>query len=313
MKRLCIAILLTFALVHARHGYGQSLRVATWNVENLFDTAHDAGKDDLEFMPQARRRWTATRYWRKLRDIAQTLAAMELPHLVALQEVENDTVLRDLTRRTPLWPARYRYIVTDSPDGRGVDVALLYRPEVFGLLEWRAVRVPSAEHGLRPTRDILVAKGTVGRDTLHVCVVHMPSRRGNNRASRLNRHLAMRCLGAVADSLRGGKVIIMGDFNAEPGDTALAALTARMPTLLPTDRRTLRGRRGTYYFRGVWGYLDHIIVSPPLYRHAKGQARECRFPWLLRTAKGIPYRTYGGTNYMGGTSDHLPLVADFGF
>lgn len=313
MKHLFMAILAYLSLAHAACIHGQRLRVATWNVENLFDTIHDAGKDDHEFLPQAPRQWNSPRYWRKLRNMAQTLAAMELPQLVALQEVENDSVLRDLTRRTQLWPAKYRYIVTDSPDTRGIDVALLYRPDAFSLLSWHAVRIPSAGHGLPPTRDILVATGMTGKDTIHVCVVHMPSRRSNNRASRQNRNLAMQTLCDIVDSLQGKKVMIMGDFNAEPGDTALTPLLSRMHTLLPTDRKTLRGRRGTYYFRGLWGFLDNIFVSPSFREQAVSQAQECRFQWLLRTNKEIPHRTYGGTNYLGGISDHLPLIADFDF
>lgn len=308
MKHLFAAILLSLALAHATGACGQKFRVATWNVENLFDTIHDAGKEDYEFLPTAGRQWNSQRYWRKLRNISQTLAAMELPHLVALQEVENDTVLRDLTRRTPLWSAGYRYIITDGRDERGIDVALLYRPEVFDLLSWRFVSIPVMEHGLSPTRDILVAKGRVGQDTLHVCVVHMPSRRNDNLQSRQKRYLAMQTLCHVVDSVGCGKILIMGDFNAEPGDTALAAFSSRMCTLLPTDRKTLRGRRGTYYFRGVWGFLDHIFVSPSLREQAGEQAWECRFPWLLRTQKEIPHRTYGGVNYIGGISDHLPLM-----
>lgn len=313
MKQLFAAILASLALAHAPETCAQRFRVATWNVENLFDTVHDPRKDDHEFLPAATRHWNGARYWRKLRNIAQTLAAMELPAVVALQEVENDTVLRDLTRRTQLWPAGYRHIVTDSPDVRGVDVALLYRPEKFKLLSWYAVRIPSAEHGLSPTRDILVATGLVGQDTLHVCVVHMPSRRNNNRRSAQNRRLAMQTLCHVVDSLSDRKVVVMGDFNAEPGDAALSVLhtrPTRLHTLLPTDRKTLRSRRGTYYFRGVWGFLDHILVSPALHKRSTGQAWECRFPWLLRTSKEIPHRTYGGTSYLGGISDHLPLAAD---
>lgn len=311
MKQLFAAILASLALAHAPETCAQRFRVATWNVENLFDTVHDPRKDDHEFLPAATRHWDGARYWRKLRNIAQTLAAMELPAVVALQEVENDTVLRDLTRRTQLWPAGYRHIVTDSPDVRGVDVALLYRPEAFRLLSWHAVRIPSAEHGLSPTRDILVATGLVGQDTLHVCVVHMPSRRNSNRRSAQNRRLAMQTLCHVVDSLSDRKVVVIGDFNAEPGDKSLLELSSRMCTMLPTDTKTLRRQRGTYYFRGVWGFLDHIFVSTVLQEQSLGQAQECRFPWLLRTAKDIPHRTYGGDSYLGGISDHLPLIADF--
>ena len=303
-----LSILLPLTSVH-----GQRFRVATWNIENAFDTVHDEGKDDLEFLPHAERRWHSGRYWRKLRGITQTLAAMELPALVGFQEVENDTVLRDLTRRTALWSARYKYVITDSPDERGVDVALLYNPQVFSLLSWHAVRIPSQEHGLRPTRDILVANGMVGKDTLHVCVVHLPSRRSNDAATRQNRTLAVHTLCNILDSLKGRKVMIMGDFNAEPGDEIFTSMSQRLETLMPTDRKTLNDKRGTYYFRGVWGYLDHILVSPELHRHSLGKATECRFPWLLRTEKQIPHRTYGGTSYLGGLSDHLPLTAEFSF
>ena len=303
-----LSMLLPLTSVH-----GQRFRVATWNIENAFDTVHDEGKDDLEFLPHAERRWHSGRYWRKLRGITQTLAAMELPALVGFQEVENDTVLRDLTRRTALWSARYKYVITDSPDERGVDVALLYNPQVFSLLSWHAVRIPSQEYGLRPTRDILVANGMVGKDTLHVCVVHLPSRRNNDAATRQNRTLAVHTLCNIMDSLKGRKVMIMGDFNAEPGDEIFTSLSQRLITLMPTDRKILNDKRGTYYFRGVWGYLDHILVSPELHRHSLGKATECRFPWLLRTEKQIPHRTYGGTSYLGGLSDHLPLSVEFSF
>lgn len=287
--------------------------MATWNIENAFDTVHDEGKDDHEFLPQVERRWHSGRYWRKLRGITQTLAAMELPALVGFQEVENDTVLRDLTRRTALWSARYKYVITDSPDERGVDVALLYNPKVFSLVSWHAVRIPSQEHGLRPTRDILVANGMVGKDTLYVCVVHLPSRRNNDASTRQNRTLAVHTLCNILDSLKGQKVMIMGDFNAEPGDEIFTSMSQRLVTLMPTDRKTLNDKRGTYYFRGIWGYLDHILASPELHRHSLGKATECRFPWLLRTEKQIPHRTYGGTSYLGGLSDHLPLTAEFSF
>ena len=308
MRRLIVLLLMLLSMIST---HGQRFRVATWNIENAFDTVCDESKDDLDFLPHAERRWHSGRYWRKLRGITQTLAAMELPVLVGFQEVENDTVLRDLTRRTALWSARYKYVITDSPDSRGVDVALLYNPKVFSLLSWHATRVPSVEHGLRPTRDILVASGIVGEDTLHVCVVHLPSRRNNDRATRQNRALAVATLCNVLDSLNDEKVLVMGDFNAEPDDEIFTHLSKRLVTMMPSDRKMQNEKRGTYYFRGIWGYLDHILVSPELHKRALGKAAECRFTWLLRTEKQIPHRTYGGTSYLGGISDHLPLISDF--
>ena len=304
-------ILLLFMLLSMILAHGQRFRVATWNIENAFDTVHDEGKDDFEFLPGAERRWHSGRYWRKLRGITQTIAAMELPALVGIQEVENDSVLRDLTRRTALRSAHYQYVITDSPDERGVDVALLYNPRQFSLLSWHAVRVPSRQHGLHPTRDILVASGMIGSDTLHACVVHLPSRRNTDSATQRNRALALATLCGVLDSLKGKNIVVMGDFNAEPGDKIFSQLSQYLCTLMPTDKKILKAKRGTYCFRGIWSFLDHILVSPKLHSYANGEARECLFPWLLRSEKQVPHRTYGGTSYLGGLSDHLPLVADF--
>lgn len=311
MKKRYLIVLVILLHISGIRMHGQTFRVATWNLENAFDTAHDDGKDDLEFTPTTVRRWNSGRYWRKLRGISQTLAAMQLPDLVAIQEVENDTVLRDLTRRTPLRKAEYRYIMTDGPDRRGVDVALLYKKNSFTLLSWKSLHIDTERYGLRPTRDILLAHGVTGKDTLHIMVLHLPSRRNNNRATRLTRDIAVDVICHTMDSLNGRKVIVLGDFNAEPGDMIFERLEHHLCTLLPTEKKTLRGPRGTYYFRGIWGYLDHILVSPPLLSSACGKAEECRFPWLLRGKKQIPYRTYGGTSYLGGLSDHLPLTVSF--
>lgn len=299
-----------FVLFPALFLEGQRFRVATWNIENAFDTLHDEGKNDWEFLPSAEREWNSGRYWRKLRGISQTIAAMELPVLVGLQEIENDTVLRDLTRRTALWNAHYRYLVTNSPDERGVDVALLYNPKMFSLLHWKALSVPAVENGLRPTRDILLACGKIGSDTVHVCVVHLPSRRNNNRSTRQLRSLATKTLTTMLDSLRGRNVIVMGDFNVEEGDGLFDELSSTLSPLLLKVGKGSNTVRGTYYFRGIWGYIDHILVSHALKPYVIGTSRECRFSWLLRTTKNIPHRTYGGTNYIGGLSDHLPLVVD---
>ena len=150
-----------------------------------------ASKQDEEFLPEGSYHWTRTRYWRKVDRVAQELAACGggsdgygLPDLMALCEVENDSVLVDLTRKSLLRTAGYDYVMTHSPDRRGVDVALVYSPFAFSLLNSYAMRVPLIR-GMRPTRDILYASGRlIGGDTLHVFVVHAPSRLGGEMASR---------------------------------------------------------------------------------------------------------------------------------
>lgn len=156
------------------------------NCENLFDTRHDSLKNDMEFTPEGSYHWTRTRYWRKLNNLAKELVALgekgnkewEIPDLVALCEVENDTVMTDLTKRSLLRLAGYEYLMTSSPDERGIDVALMYLPSSFCPLRSYPIRIKSLA-GMRPTRDILYVSGLLlGGDTLHVFVVHAPSRRG---------------------------------------------------------------------------------------------------------------------------------------
>ena len=184
------------------------LRVLEWNVENLFDTVHDEGFRDEEFLPQSERHWTGYRYWQKLNDVARVITSVaedgHIADLVGLCEVENDSVLTMLTQRSLLRTLHYQYIMTHCEDERGIDVALLYQPARFRPVEHRAVRVPSYVHGFRPTRDILYVKGLVlsgeGLDTLHVLVVHLPSRAGGYEGDQ-NRRLAAQTLWATVDSI----------------------------------------------------------------------------------------------------------------
>ena len=295
------------------------LRVMTWNVENLFDTVHDEGFQDEEFLPGSERRWTRHRYWKKLTDISKVISAVAeeggVPDLVGLCEVENDSVLHTLTRRSALRQLGYEYVMTHSEDARGIDVALLYQPVHFRLLDTRSIRVPSQEVGLPSTRDILYAKGLVlakqGIDTLHVMVVHLPSRAGGHEGDR-NRQLAARTLWHVVDSilLRGGidpHVVVMGDFNAARRDKVFK----HAPLRLTDDTRL----SGTYCYRGFWQWIDHILVSPSV--QTQGLARPIRLPWLLEENKtysvDMPFRTYRGPSYHGGVSDHLPVILDLLF
>lgn len=296
----------------------QPLRVMTWNVENLFDTVHDEGFQDEEFLPRSERRWTRHRYWQKMTDVSRVIAAVAeeggVPDLVGLCEVENDSVLHTLTRRSILRQLGYEYVMTHSEDARGIDVALLYQPVHFRLLEAQDIRVPSREAGLPATRDILYAKGLVlaekGIDTLHVMVVHLPSRAGGHTGDR-NRNLAARTLWNAVESIMaqggGAQVVVMGDFNAGRRDKVFK----RAPLRLTDDTHS----PGTYCYRGFWQWLDHILVSPSV--QTRGPARALRLPWLLEENKtyggDMPFRTYRGPTYHGGVSDHLPVVLDLVF
>ena len=206
------------------------LRILTWNVENLFDTLHDEGCHDEEFLPISERKWTSPRYWRKQGAIARTLvAAAELQpiDLIGLCEVENDSVIHHLCRRTRLARLGYEYLISHSRDKRGVDVALLYQPVTMSLITHQSLRVPFDSLRERPTRDILHATFRAPRgDTIDVFIAHFPSRLGGAAHSSPYRERAANLIAHTADSLLRLRIrphlIAMGDFNDEPSDPSIA-------------------------------------------------------------------------------------------
>ena len=299
--------------------------VVELNCENLFDTVDDSLKQDEEFLPASSHHWTPYRYWTKLNHIGQEIlscamfdSAEVIPDLVALTEVENDTVMRDLTKRSLLRQAGYEYIVTDSPDQRGMNVALLYSPFSFRLINSRSIRIPPLRH-FRPTRDILYASGEVTTgDTLHVFVVHAPSRSDGEKATRPYRLHVARQLCKGIDSLRAvsarPKIAVAGDFNDYTHDASIQFLLSQRLKDVSASAQGTHGAKATYRYRGEWGSLDHILCND---RMAALLVR-CSIndlPFLLEKDKkygGVkPWRTYLGPRYLGGFSDHLPLVAVF--
>ncbi len=296
------------------------------NCENLFDTEHDSLKQDMEFTPRSDHHWTRTRYWRKLNHISKEIIAMgedsvngwQLPDLVALCEVENDSVMYDLTRRSLLRGAGYQYVMTESPDVRGIDVALLYNPFTFHLLRHYSLRVTPVKD-MRPTRDILYACGvTLNNDTLHIFTLHAPSRSGGERPTRPHRMVVAKRLVMAIDSIRTlheeAQIIIAGDFNDYDDGPTLEYLCSQGLVNISAKARGNNGAKGTYRYRGEWRSLDHILCSPTLAR----RVRECFIgdrPFLLEEEPKYggyrPRRTYQGPKYQPGYSDHLPLVARF--
>lgn len=294
------------------------------NCENLFDCEHDSLRNDYEYLPTSAKKWDKNRYWKKINNIAREIIACgegdndtwALPDMVALCEIENDSVCRDLTRRSLLRQARYDYVMTESNDERGIDVALLYSPFSFQLLSHYPLRVNPVE-GRHATRDVLYASGIVtSGDTLHVMVVHAPSRRSGAKQAEAYRMEVMRRVMFSVDSIRAlspdAHIVVAGDFNAYDNENPLQYLTDCGLTDASSGAQGQNGARGTYKYMGEWGSLDHIFLSAPLLDHV----HDCRiadFPFLLEDDKrygGLrPRRTYIGPRYQkSGFSDHLPLV-----
>ena len=294
------------------------LTLVELNCENLFDCKHDTLKQDTEWLPDGKRRWSPARYWRKLNHIGQEILSCQeegVPDLVALVEVENDSVLFDLTHRSLLRGAGYEYLMTQSPDVRGIDVALLYQPMTFRPICYDYLDIiPLA--GMRPTRDILYVQGeTLKGDTLHVFVVHAPSRYGGDKQTHPNRRLiAERLIGAIRQLPADAKVIIAGDFNDEATDPALRFLEDNGLHNVTAKATGSHGAKATYRYQGLWQSIDHVFVSGVLLDSVERSFINDA-PFLLEEDKkygGVkPLRTYNGYRYQRGFSDHLPLIVRF--
>mgnify|MGYP002625081926 FL=1 len=296
------------------------LTLVELNCENLFDCRHDTLKQDTEWLPASVRHWTPSRYWRKVNNIGQEILSCQeegVPDLVALVEVENDSVLIDLTRRSLLRHAGYQYLMTESPDERGIDVALLYQPFMFRPICYETLGITPLE-GMRPTRDILYVQGEyITGDTLHVFVVHAPSRYGGEKATRPNRQLvADRLVQSICQLPSDAKVIVVGDFNDDAEAPALRYLSAHGLRNISCHAKGTHGAKATYRYQGEWGSIDHVFVCPLLLDHVR-QVYINDSPFLLEEDKkygGLkPLRTYNGMRYQQGFSDHLPLVVRFQF
>ena len=304
-------------------------RVMEYNVENLFDCRHDSLKQDEEFLPGSLRGWNHVRYGEKLENIARVILAAEIPDLVGLCEVENEYCVKGLAAHSSLRGAGYKYAMTDSPDERGIDVALLYQSDTFRHLYTQSVRIPNEEVGRRPTRDILhVAGRMVSGDTLDVFVCHLPSRSGGEKETEPYRLFVAGYLRRSADSVmavrQSPNVIVMGDFNDYPYNKSISeVLNASRPgnTIEKNMLYNLMDGRegGTYRYRGQWGILDQMIVNGNLLgggRIRTGYSKACiiDFPFLLeeddKYGGTTPYRMYNGMRYKGGYSDHLPVLLE---
>ncbi len=329
---ILLAFLVTSVTVFAQEPF----RVMFYNVENLFDCRHDSLKSDYEFLPASVRGWHLGRYKKKINHIGKVIAAVgewNPPALIGLCEVENEKVMDDLVKYSPLKEYEYRYVMTDSPDERGIDVALLWQRGSFKLLSYHSIRLSFKEKDRRPTRDILHVTGLVSSgDSLDVFVCHMPSRYGGEKESEPARLYAVSILKSTVDSIcfvrTNPNILIMGDFNDYPENASIANILGAKSPVNPIDPDLLYNlmadkgdKLGTYNYQGEWGILDQLIVLGSLLMsgnkiHTSNEkAHICDFPFLLEDDSKYggrkPFRTYYGMKYIGGFSDHLPVMVDF--
>jgi len=332
MSRLLLIFCLFLCVTACCNGQEETVRIAFYNVENLFDTDDDSLTQDEEYLPSGIRGWTPTRFWNKAGNIARVLAVLDFPALVGMAEVENDACLSKLTRASPLKTAGYAYVHYDSPDPRGIDVALLYNPYLFTPLRHHPIHIEFPDNPDKKTRDVLYVCGVLfGVDTLHVYVCHFPSRLGGEKATESLRCYVASCIRAHIDSVLAvspaAKVVVMGDFNDYPDSKSLqllvngrkggavsTAVSGRMVNLMDSGKvTTVKGTKanGTHKYQAEWGYLDQVLVSDSLVP-LLASIRVCDNAFLLQPDKTWfgekPFRTYNGMVWQGGYSDHLPVV-----
>jgi hypothetical protein len=326
-----------FVMKDAEKRGNNAIRLVFYNTENLFDTADDSLTNDNEYTPMGMRRWNYNKCQRKLLNLSKvfiSIGGWEAPEIIGMCEVENRFVLYELINDTPLNKIGYKIIHKDSPDPRGIDVALIYRPDKFAPTFYKAIPVRFPNDPTSRTRDILYVKGKVlGKETLHIFINHWPSRYGGYSATKPKRAFVASVLRHAVDSIMtsdpGSKIAIMGDFNDEPNDESITKFLMAQNDSTLLDKYGLynmmagytnRWKTGTNKYRESWSVIDQIIVSTSLLNSEKGlfthanAAHIFDAPFLLmedKTYFGLkPFRTYLGPKYQGGFSDHLPVYFD---
>lgn len=308
------------------------ISVGFYNLENLFDTENDTLINDEEFLPNGKRAWTLERYNEKSANMAYVISQIGIENVKAglsvlgVSEVENRKVLEDLVAQPFIKDRNYQIIHYDSPDARGVDVAMIYNPSHFKPLHSEPIPLMIYNNGKRRlTRDVLYVKGMIETDTFHFLVNHWPSRGGGavtvgqrNHAAKLNR--------MVFDSIRqvvpDAKVIIMGDLNDDPTDESLKSYLRTVGNIKDVHKTGLFGpfedhfRRGqgSNAYRDGWSLFDQLIISEGLTLKDKPgfyffKANIFNKKFLIQPSgqyKGYPFRTFSGDAYQGGYSDHFP-------
>jgi len=307
--------------------------IVFYNVENLFDTHDNPETEDDFFTPDGEFHWTSKRLTAKLLNISKVIlsaSGWNVPDIIMFSEIENRNVLEKLIKDTPLKTVPYKIIHKESPDHRGIDVALIYNSERFFPLEYNYYPLLVNNKPLN-TRELLYVSGVLnGTDTLHIFGNHWPSRYSGFLETKSLRKAAATLLRTKVDEInskyRSPKVVILGDFNDNPEDESVSeTLEARKVEQPIVDSRLYnlfynfdRTDRGTLKFQSQWFIFDQVIVSGSLLTAKTGvfarpeNAKVIELPFLLEEDQKFggkkPFRTYYGFSYNSGFSDHLPVL-----
>ena len=291
-----------------------SLLVMFWNLENFFDWKDQGiGESDSEFSSHGSRSWTKSRFYSKCNAVSKSLFWVSdrydrMPDVLGVCEIENKGVLKRLLSSTLLRKYDYDIIHFDSKDRRGIDVAILYRKSTFQLLS-TSLKTPVYNGVEISTRDMLQAqmRCVLSGDTLDFIVCHHPSKYGGSELSQGRRYSAMESLVELCDSIGSDKQIVMGDFNDIPSAEQFDIVAGKLVN--KAESFSIRGE-GTIRFKGKWDMIDMFMVSPSLDTCTTMDISY--IPFLMVYDKSYPgekpLRTYSGPKYLGGVSDHCPII-----
>ena len=312
MGRMVIFLVSLFLSLACAAQERDSLLAVFWNLENFFDHVDQGtGESDTEFSSMGARHWSKKKFYRKCDNIAKSLLWMQdrygrMPDVVGFAEIENKGVLYKLLNTTLLRKYDYEIIHHDSGDRRGIDVALIYRRSSFRLVS-ESFKTPA---GLA-TRDILHAclEDPEGR-SMHFIVNHHPSKFGGSKESDDRRKAVMTALKQMCDSLSivsDAPIVAMGDFNDNPYGPAFGIIEG---TLANKGTELHDKGEGSIRYEGRWDLIDMFMVSPQA--DTLTQMHVCRIPFLMTWERKHPgekpLRTYSGPRYIGGVSDHCPII-----
>lgn len=329
---LCFIIYFFFLNCNVFSQHKEIYPIAFYNLENLFDTQKDPIKNDDDFTPNGKKNWTDDKYQKKLQNLSFVINQLGKEvkpsgvDIIGVAEVENRKVLEDLVKQKNLIDKKYEIIHVDSPDPRGIDVGLLYNPNVFQVNSYKAYPYTIPGNNDIKTRDILLVSGTLANESLHILVNHWPSRRGEN-SSPLRERAAAICK-QICDSIYKtnvqSNIIIMGDMNDDPKDKSTSiVLNAKKNKnevkeggLYNTMWSIHESGIGTLCYQGQWNFFDQIIISKSLLPENKNKltfwkSEVFNKDFLFQKEgkyKGYPLRTFSGNTFLNGYSDHFPTL-----
>lgn len=307
--------------------------VAFYNLENLFDTIDTPDKNDFEYTPESDKKWDSNKYWSKQNNMAEVIVQIgadltkTAPAILGVCEVENRLVLEDLVKTPELEKYAYGIVHYESPDKRGIDVALLYQPAIFKVTDTKSATLKVDGMDDFYTRDQLVVSGYLDGEKMHFIVNHWPSRSGGEKRSRPLRNAAADLTRSLVDSIFSvepdAKIIVMGDLNDDPiNESLLKHLKAEKSKektkegeLYNTTYPLFQQGVGTLAYRDKWNLFDQIIISHSLLGDDKSSFKHYKTAIFNRDFlkqesgqyKGYPFRTHAGGVYKNGYSDHFPV------